>query len=105
MVMTFVTESTRQVLPLRLIMSPLTGICTRSAIESFSHSFASNLKQQDSRDYEKHDRDEEDPRYRRDKSGSAIWTNIYVQTNVLFASWARLHYGQCILSVLWVSTI
>ena len=36
---------------------------------------------------------------------SAIWTNTYVETNVLFASWARLHYGQCILSVSWVSTI
>jgi hypothetical protein len=103
--MTFVTESTRQILPLRLIMPPLTGIGTLSGIESFSHSFTSNLKQQDNRDYDKHDRDEEDPRYRRDKSVSAIRTNTNVQTNVLFASWARLHYGQCILSVLWVSTI
>ena len=67
--------------------------------------FTPNLKQQDNRDYDKHDRDKEDPRYRRDKSVSAIRTNTYVQTNVLFASWARLHYGQCIPSVLWVSTI
>ena len=72
-------------------------------LESFSHSFTSNLKQQDNRDYDKHDRDEEDPRYRRDKSVSAIRTNTYVQTNVLFASWARLHYGQCIPSFVGVN--
>jgi hypothetical protein len=70
-----------------------------------SFSFTSNLKQQDNRDYDKRDHDEENPRYRRDKSVSAIWANTYVETNVLFASWARLHYGQCILGVLWVSTI
>jgi hypothetical protein len=68
-------------------------------------SFTPNLKQQDTRDYDKHDRDEEGPCYGRDKFVSAIWANTYVETNVLFASWARLHYGQCILSVLWVSTI
>lgn len=41
----------------------------------------------------------------KDKSVSAIWTNTSVQTKRLLAGWARLHYGRCRLSVLWVSTI
>jgi hypothetical protein len=67
----------------------LTGKCTRLELDSVvrpaqssisAFSFTTSLKQQDSRDQDKHDSHEEHPRYRRDKSVSAIWTNTYVQS-------------------------
>jgi hypothetical protein len=71
----------------------------------FNSTSTASQKHQDTSDYDKDDSQEENPRCRRDKSMSAIRTNTYVQTDVLLASWARLHYGQCILSFSRASTI
>ena len=68
-------------------------------------SFTASQKEQDNRHYDKDDGHEKDPRYRRDKSVSAIRTHAYVQTKSLLAAWARLHYALLILGVSWLSTI
>ncbi len=62
-------------------------------------SFSTNLKQHRARDHHQHNRHDDHPPDRRDEFVSAIGTNSYVQTKVLLAGWARLHYRQCILSV------